>query len=77
VTGDAYENAKSQIGGRADCPDFGPCANDELLQHMRTGADRAGLFVRGPGLDRTDAIDSWTPRLKRSWPSSILFTEEA
>ena len=76
MTRDAYENVKNRIGGRADCPDFGSCANDELLQHMRTGAERAGSFVRGPGLDRTDAIDPWTVRLKRSWPSSILFTED-
>jgi len=59
----------------ADCPDFGSCENDELLQHMRTGAVEAGLFVRGPGQDRTELLDGWTVHLRTSWPSSILFTE--
>ena len=49
------------------------CKNLETLQKMRTGATRAGLFVKTENVDQQELIEKWTDELKSKWPSSILF----
>ncbi len=67
---------ESHVADCSDCTDFGSCANDELLQHMREGARKAGLFVRDPGENAGDLLAVWPKGLEASWPSTILFEDE-
>jgi len=60
----------------ASCPEFGACGNDELLEMMRDGARRAGLFVLDPGVDSEEALAAWREALPGTWPSAVLFLEE-
>jgi len=60
-----------------ECEAFGACDHDELLQHMRSGARKAGLFVRDPGEERSCLLSTWIEELPESWPSLILFLEDA
>ena len=60
----------------AACPELGACAHDELLQHMRDGARRAGLRVADPDEDPRAALKEWQTKLPTTWPSSVLFLDE-
>ena len=59
-----------------ECPDIGNCEHTEILEHMRTGACDAGLFVKDTPFDKSELIDYWTAELEETWPSFILFMEE-
>ena len=69
--------SERRLSGCTACGDFGSCAYDELLSHMRKGAIDAGLFVAEPGDDPTGCIDPWEERLMKTWPGLLLFLEEA
>jgi hypothetical protein len=60
-----------------ECEAFGACAHEELLQTMRCGARKAGLLVRDPGEDREALLAAWGDELPATWPSLILFLEDA
>jgi hypothetical protein len=57
------------------CSEFGRCEM-KLLEHMRTGALKAGLMVLNQGDDRVETLEKWTQELKSEWPSCILFAKE-
>ena len=57
----------------SECDQPTACKNSEMLQKMRTGARRAGLFVKTKNVDRQELIEKWTSELKRKWPHYILF----
>lgn len=60
----------------AACPELGSCTHDEILQHMRDGARRAGLQVVDPGEDRSTILREWQAKLPTTWPGLILFLDE-
>lgn len=55
------------------CQEFGQCKNAEILEHMRSGARDAGLFVTSSGSDRQELVERWSAELKSKWPCCILF----
>jgi len=57
----------------SECDQPTACKNLEMLQKMRTGASRAGLFVKTENVDRQELIEKWTDELKSKCPSCILF----
>ena len=57
----------------SQCDQPTACKNLEMLQEMRTGARRAGLFVKTENVDRQKLIEKWTSELKGKWPCCILF----
>jgi len=68
------------VGRRAadctECGTFGACDHEELLQTMRSGARKAGLFVRDPGEDRSALLRTWLADLPATWPNLTLFLED-
>ena len=57
----------------SQCDQPTACKNLETLQKMRTGANRAGLYVKTENVDRQELIEKWTSELKSKWPCCILF----
>ena len=70
-------SVERNVADCSECSDIGNCAHDELLQSMRSGARKAGLFVRDPGEAKPDVLLSWKEELPATWPSLILFLEDA
>lgn len=60
----------------SECGELGRCPRGTLLDHMRSGAARAGLFVRGPGADRGTTLRRWLEELRSRWPQSVAFDEQ-
>jgi hypothetical protein len=61
------------LEGCAECRDATRCERAEILQHMRSGARQAGLFVQTEVADRQQLVERWTVELRAAWPCSILF----
>jgi hypothetical protein len=59
-----------------DCSDTASCSHKDLLDHMRSGAQNAGLYVRTAETAPHDLISRWTVQLKTQWPSRILFDDD-
>jgi hypothetical protein len=57
------------------CDTFSSCEHIEILQHMRSGALGAGLFVKTEDVDKQELLDAWTAELKNRWPCCILFMD--
>lgn len=55
------------------CPDVETCEHKDDLEHMRSGALKAGLFVNTERADPAELIGRWTEDLRAQWPCSILF----
>jgi hypothetical protein len=62
-----------KISGCRTCTELVDCEHAELLNHMRSGAIKAGLFVNSEDIDRQQLIANWTAKLRTHWPCSILF----
>jgi hypothetical protein len=58
-----------------ECDEEETCLHKETLEHMRSGALDAGLFVKTAGTDPRDLISRWTAKLETHWPSRILFED--
>jgi len=58
------------------CAEIVECKHAELLNHMRSGAIKAGLFVNMDDVDRQQFANNWTARLRANWPCSILFASD-
>jgi len=54
------------------CTQFRQC-KIELLEYMRCGARKAGLFVKTQDDNRGEAAERWMSALKAKWPCCILF----
>ena len=48
------------------------CENSETLEHMRSGAQGAGLFVKTENVGWQVLIKKWTAELKSKWPSCTI-----
>jgi hypothetical protein len=57
----------------SECDRPDKCENIELLETMRQGALKAGLMVKTENIDRDELLEKWMERLKKAWPSSLLF----
>jgi hypothetical protein len=64
------------IGGCHECAGMAECKHIELLDHMRSAATKAGLFVNTEDVDRQQLVSNWTVRLITHWPCSILFADD-
>lgn len=65
--------------GIADCSECDQpemCENHETLNHMRAGAQLAGLFVKTDKVDQEELLANWTTALKGRWPCCILFMND-
>jgi hypothetical protein len=60
----------------SECDQPTACKNSEILQKMRTGARRAGLFVKTKNVDRQELMEKWTSELKRKCTHYILFVPD-
>jgi hypothetical protein len=69
--------ATRELSDCCDCGDRRSCPHAAQLEKMRSGAVRAGLFVRDAGEDRTDALRRWIDDLPSRWPHSALFDEQS
>jgi hypothetical protein len=65
-----------RITGCSACRETAACKHLEVLQHMRSGAIKAGLFVTTEDLNKQHLIENWTSKLKASWPASALFASD-
>lgn len=61
------------IGDCSVCGAGAACEQAELLEEMRSGAVKAGLFVKDGDAPREELLEEWTAILKTRWPFSILF----
>ncbi len=57
----------------SECEQPAVCENSEILNHMRSGARGAGLFVKTENIDWQELIGKWIGELKGKWPYCILF----
>ena len=58
-----------------ECDSFHECQNGELLEHMRTGAARAGMCVAEIPADRERILSSGEAELRGKWWWRALFGE--
>lgn len=65
-----------RITGCYTCREIAMCKHSEALQHMRSGAIKAGLFVTTEDSDRSQLIRNWTAKLSTGWPCSVLFAND-
>lgn len=65
--------SKKELDSCSECRDIAVCEHGEILQHMRSGALRAGLLVNTEDVDRQQLIEKWPADLKAKWPCCILF----
>ncbi len=67
--------SKKGLDECAACGERGACNHGGILEHMRTGAVAAGLFVKTDETDKQRLIEEWTAELRKRWPSCVLFAE--
>ncbi len=58
------------------CGDRSQCQNERLLEHMRTGARKAGMLVLESESDRGKIPEEWTAVLASRWPTCVMFVED-
>lgn len=59
-----------------ECPDRADCPHEKSLNHMRSGARDAGLFVKDDGGDHDALLSRWETELRSVWPSVTLFMDD-
>jgi hypothetical protein len=57
------------------CEDQAECMHADLLEHMRSGAKEAGLFVKDEDGPREELLAEWKAALKSRWPFYLLFPD--
>ncbi len=55
------------------CEEFERCSNTEMLNHMRSGALAAGLYVLSKGENKKEFIKQKYSELKNRWPCCVIF----
>ncbi|OHB66070.1 MAG: hypothetical protein A2V70_04370 [Planctomycetes bacterium RBG_13_63_9] len=68
---------EKQLHDCSACPTPNECQHVDELRTMRSGAADAGLFVRDQSTDTDRLLKHWIADLKRRWPSSVLFIDDA
>ena len=59
-----------------ECGDRTTCPHGEILEHMRTGARDAGLFVKTENVASRELLPEWSLKLRTQWPSCVLFLDD-
>ena len=67
---------RRKISGCHMCAGLVECKHTELLNHMRSGAIKAGLFVNTEDVDRGQLVEDWAAKLRTHWPCSVLFAND-
>jgi hypothetical protein len=49
------------------------CKHAALLEHMRSGALKVGLFVKTDDVPREELIEEWTAVISQRWPFRLPF----
>jgi len=62
-----------KVADCGECDRPAACTNSELLEHMRTGANQVGIFVKTDNIDRRQLLSKWNAELENKWPSCTLF----
>ncbi len=57
----------------SECREIKSCPNMKILDHMRIGAQRAGLLVKRRKGNRFVLLKKWSKELRNTWPCYILF----
>jgi hypothetical protein len=65
-----------QLARCVECAPGTDCPQAELLAHMRSGAQRAGLIVDLQPCLGEGQLEAWIEQIRRRWPSSVLFEGE-
>lgn len=60
----------------SECRDEKKCRHEKILDHMRSGAVNAGLFVNTGNVDKQELVENWTAKLKHKWPCLVLFVHD-
>lgn len=64
---------EKNIDDCGECQEPETCKHKKMREHMRTGALRAGLFVKTEKRERHILLEQWRTELERMWPCCILF----
>ena len=64
-----------QLDGCVNCSEFPDCSHGELLEHMRSGARRAGLTVIESSADAERVSASAESKLSSSWWWRAVFED--
>jgi hypothetical protein len=59
------------------CPEPDACEHAAIIETMRSGALKAGLFVRSGEAGRDEPLEQWTADLAARPPCRILFEDSA
>jgi hypothetical protein len=59
-----------------ECGERSACEHHDLLEHMRSGARAAGLFVKESIGPNEPILREWETKVRSSWPSFVLFDGE-
>lgn len=57
------------------CEAVDACGHADLLEHMRSGALKAGLMVKLDDVPREELLEEWTAVLESRWPFRVLFDD--
>ncbi len=68
---------KKNINDCSECGEPELCKHKKILECMRTGALKAGLFLKTGKVDRKKLLTRWCIELRKKWPGSVLFHRTA
>jgi hypothetical protein len=66
-------SSQKKYKGCHECFEQLSCKHSKILSHMRSGALKAGLFIKTEKVTNQRIIKNWTAKLKQQWPCLILF----
>lgn len=69
--------AKKNINDCSECQEPEICKHKKILEHMRIGALKAGLFVKTGKVDRKKLLTRWRVEFRKKWHGSVLFHRTA
>ncbi len=67
---------KKGLEGCHECREQPSCRHTKVLNHMRSGALGAGLFINTENVDNQKLVKNWAAKLKHKWPCLILFVDD-
>jgi hypothetical protein len=59
-----------------ECGELKSCLHKEKLETMRSGALKAGLYIKTERRNPSEQIKQWAEELKKNWPGLLLFLED-
>ena len=71
-----FSNGISNNSDCSQCNDLKKCAHRTQLEEIRMGAIQAGFFVKTKDRDWRELVNEWLEKLKKRWPSLMLFLDD-